>query len=87
MWEKFYQSGSQEWGGGIGGWQDGRGASPAYILVGGVVRVPTDDQIFIEFHSDGYKTANPIVQPAEKTTQTPADSGIRGGGGVPAGVW
>lgn len=58
------------------------------ITVGGEVRVPTDDQIFIEFHSDGHKTANPIVQPGEKMTQTPADSGIRhgGGGGVPAGV-
>lgn len=61
------------------------------ISVGGEVRVPTDDQIFIEFHSDGHKTANPIVQPAEKTTQTPADSGDGGDGGggdggVPAGV-
>lgn len=75
----------------MAGWRGG--ASPACIPVGGVVRVPTDDQIFIEFHSDGHKTANPIVQPAEKTTQTPADSGIcggdggGGGGGVPDGVW
>lgn len=56
----------------------------------GEVRVPTDDQVFIEFHSDGHKTANPIVQPAEKTTQTPAASGIRHGdggrGSLPAGV-
>lgn len=68
----------------MAGWQGGI----ACIYTGaGVDRVPMDDQIFIEFHSDGHKTANPIVQPAEKTTQTPADSGIRGDGGVPAGVW
>lgn len=75
---------------GRGASEVGRGAPPVYRSVGGEVRVPTDDQIFIEFHSDGHKTANPIVQPAEKTTQTPADSGIHhgsgGGGSAPAGV-
>lgn len=34
-----------------------RGASPVCVSVGGKVRVPTDDQIFIEFHSDGHKTS------------------------------
>lgn len=55
--------GVQKWTG------DGRGH--LYCWVGKVVRVPADDQIFIEFHSDGHKTAVPIVQPAEKTAQTP----------------
>lgn len=69
-----------EWS--VPAWQlPGRGASPVCISVGGEVRVPTDDQIFMEFHSDGHKTANPVVQPADKTAQTPADSGIQHGGG------
>lgn len=53
-----------------------------------VFRVPTADQIFIEFHLNGHTRLPlaPIVQPAKKRAQTPIHRPIYCHR-TPAGVW